>query len=192
MENLSALRSNIKLIEKEITGKYKKEFQVKEKHIDFTEGGWEEDMKALGTAYRKSIEPELIHIRRMIMEALEKDEYTNMREVATLLKQTERLTTYITPSFEELADNIKKGSNEYLVLSVVLFIMQDMEPDARDAMMYLAEFMKVCETKKVDIKPILEKFLPYTSTEVKFGEYSMQIFFQRAIEQSKTVRKQKR
>jgi hypothetical protein len=192
MENLSALRSNIELIEEEITGKYEKEFRVREKHLDFTKDGWKEDMKALCTAYRKSIEPELIHIRPMIMEALEKSEYANMREVATLLEQTKQLANYIRPSFEELADDIKKGSNEYLVLSVVLFIMEDMEPDARDAMLYLADLMKFCETKKVDIKPILEKFLPYTSAEAKFGGYSMRILFESAIEQPKPVRKQKR
>lgn len=192
MENKASLPSKVDLIEEEIEAKYRDEFQPRENRLDFSKGGWTQEMKQIVIEYRKKIEPELNYIRGIILEALQERDFANIQDVARLIQPTKRLKNHIVPSLDELAAQSKTGSNDYLLLTVALFIMQDLKPDARDAMLYFADLMKFCKTKKIDIQPVLKKLLPYTSTDIQFGEYSMHVLFQQVIEQSAPKRKLKK
>ena len=90
------IQSKIQLIDERITHKYVDELRSKESRIDFTKDGWVEVMKAIETEYRKKIQPELIYIKQMVTEVLEKNGYTNRQIIAGLLEQTQRLKDYIT------------------------------------------------------------------------------------------------
>ena len=186
MENKVTLQSKIELIEEELDAKYRDEFQPRENRLDFSKNEWMAEMKQIVIDFRKTIEPELRYIRGIIIAALKESDFTNMQEVGALIRSTKRLQSHIVPALDELSDN------DSFLLALALFVMQDLKPDARDAMLYFADLMKRCKTKKIDIKPVLEKLLPYTSTDIQFGEYSMRVLIQQAIEQSIPSRKLKK
>jgi hypothetical protein len=186
MENKATLQSKIELIEDELEVKYRDEFQTRENRLDFSKGGWTDEMKQIVIDFRKKIEPELHYIRGIVLEALQEKKFSNIPEVGALLESTKRLKNHIVPALDELSNS------DALSLALALFVMQDLKPDARDAILYFADLMKRCKTKKIDIKPILEQLLPYTSTGIQFGEYSMRILFQQAIDQSVPTRKLKK
>ena len=183
MENMSSIRSKIDMIDEEITLKYVDELRAKESRIDFTKAGWVEEMRAIESEYRKKIAPELAFIRRTIGEALATNSFKDLPAIDALLNDTNRLKNYITPTFEELEENIQSGSHEYLVLSLILFEARNLEADAPDEMIYFDDLVRFCESKSVDVKPILRQLLPFASTEIKFGTSSVRSLFQQAIEQ---------
>jgi hypothetical protein len=191
MENIHTIKSKIDLIDEEITHKYADELRAKESRIDFTKDDWVDEMRAIESEYRKTIEPEMVFIRRTVGEVLAGNAFKDLPALAVLLENTQRLKNYITPTFEELEANLQAGSQEYVTLSLVLFMARNLEPDARDAMVYLGDLIRFCESKKVDIKVILQKLLPYTSTEIKYGSYSVRSLFQNILEQSVPSPKQK-
>lgn len=186
MEHTTSLPSKIGLIEEEIEAKYRDDFQAREKGIDFAQPDWMAEMKQFVIDYRKAIQPELNYIREIVVAALKDNDYKNIREVAALIEATNRLKKNIVPAPEELNDH------DSLLLALSLFVIRDLKPDARDSMLYFSELTKQCKAKKIDIRPILEKLLPYTSTDVQFGDYSMRALFQQTIEQSTPIRKLKK
>jgi hypothetical protein len=191
MENIQTIKSKIDLIDEEITHKYADELRAKESRIDFTKDDWVDEMRAIESEYRKTIEPEMAFVRRTVGEMLAGNDFKDLATLAVLLDNTQRLKNYITPTFEELEADLQTGSHEYVTLSLVLFMARNLEPDARDAMVYLGDLIRFCESKKVDIKIILQKLLPYTSAEIKYGSYSVRSLFQHIVEQSAPSQKQK-
>ena len=191
MENIITVKSKIEFIDEEITHKYADELRAKESRIDFTKDNWVEEMRAIESEYRNTIEPELTFIRRTIGEVLAGNEFKDQAAMSVLLDGTQRLKNYITPTFDELEANIQTGSTEYTTLSLVLFMVRNLEPDARDEMVYFGDLIRFCESKKIDIKFIIQKLLPYASAEIKYGSYSIRSLFQNALEQSAPSRKQK-
>ena len=190
MENIITVKSKIELIDEEITHKYADELRAKESRIDFTKDGWVEEMRAIESEYRQKIQPELAFIRRTIGEVLAGNTFKDLLAMASLLEDTLRLQHYITPTFEELDENTLDGSNEYITLSLVLFMVRNLEPDARDEMVYFSDLIKFCESKKIDLKSILKHLLPFASHEIKYGNYSVRTLFQNTIEQSTPSKKQ--
>jgi hypothetical protein len=191
MENINTVKSKIDLIEEEITHKYADELRAKESRIDFTKDGWVDEMRALESEYRSKIQAELAFIRRTVGEVLAGNGFKDLPAIATMLESTQRLKNYITPTFDELEVDCKAGSTEYITLSIVLFMARNLEPDARDEMVYFSDFIRFCESKKIDVKPILQQLLPFASDEIKYGNYSVQSLFRNTIEQSVTARKRK-
>ncbi|MBO9205328.1 MULTISPECIES: hypothetical protein [Niastella] len=192
MENITAVKSKIELIDEEITQKYADELRAKESRIDFTKDGWVEEMRSIESEYRVKIEPELTFIRRTIGEVLAGNKFKDLQAIGTILNETQRLKNYITPTFDELDENIQSGSHEYVVLSLLLFEARNLEPDARDEMIYFGDLLRFCGSKAVDIKPILQKLLPYASEERKYGAYSVHTLIHNAIEETvEPVQKQK-
>lgn len=187
MENRSAIRSKIEMIDEEITLKYVDELRAKESRIDFTKDGWVEEMRAIESEYRKKIAPELVFIRRAIGEVLAANSFKDLQAIAVLLNSTNRLKNYITPTFGELEDDIQNGSHEYVVLSLLLFEARNLEADARDEMIYFGDLVRFCESKNVDVKPILRQLLPFASSEIKYGSNSVQSVFQQAIEHAAPI-----
>ena len=190
METIITVKSKIELIDEEITHKYADELRAKESRIDFTKDGWVDEMRAIESEYRQKIQPELAFIRRTIGEVLVSNTFKDLQAMAALLEDTQRVKNYITPTFEELDDNVLDGSNEYLTLSLVLFMARNLEPDARDEMVYFSDLIRFCESKKIDLKSILKHLLPYASDEIKYGNYSVQTLFRNTIEQSTPSKKQ--
>jgi len=190
METIITVKSKIELIDEEITHKYADELRAKESRIDFTKEGWVDEMRAIESEYRQKIQPELAFIRRTIGEVLAGNTFKDLPAMAALLEETIRLKNYITPTFEELDENALDGSNEYITLSLVLFMVRNLEPDARDEMVYFSDLIKFCESKKIDLKSILKHLLPYASGEIKYGNYSVRTLFQNTIEQSTPSKKQ--
>ena len=190
METIITVKSKIELIDEEITHKYADELRAKESRIDFTKEGWVDEMRAIESEYRKKIQPELAFIRRTIGEVLVSNTFKDLQAMAALLEDTQRVKNYITPTFEELDDNVLDGSNEYLTLSLVLFMARNLEPDARDEMVYFSDLIRFCESKKIDLKSILKHLLPYASDEIKYGNYSVQTLFRNTIEKSTPSKKQ--
>jgi hypothetical protein len=190
METIITVKSKIELIDEEITHKYADELRAKESRIDFTKEGWVNEMRAIESEYRQKIQPELAFIRRTIGEVLVSNTFKDLPAMAALLEDTQRVKNYITPTFEELDDNVLDGSNEYLTLSLVLFMARNLEPDARDEMVYFSDLIRFCESKKIDLKSILKHLLPYASDEIKYGNYSVQTLFRNTIEQSTPSKKQ--
>jgi hypothetical protein len=184
METISTVKSKIELIDEEITHKYADELRAKESRIDFTKEGWVDEMRAIESEYRQKIQPELAYIRRTVGETLAGNSFKELQAMDTLLEDTQRLKNYITPTFEELDEDVSGGSNEYVTLSLVLFMVRNLEPDARDEMVYFSDLIRFCESKKVEFKTILKHLLPYASGEIKYGNYSVRSLFQNAIEQS--------
>ena len=191
MENILTVKSKIEFIDEEITHKYADELRAKENRIDFTKDDWVEEMRAIESEYRNTIEPELTFIRRTIGEVLAGNAFKDQAAMSALLNDTQRLKNYITPTFDELEANIQTGSTEYITLSLVLFMARNLEPDARDEMVYFGDLIRFCESKNIDIKFIIQKLLPYASAEIKYGSYSVSTLFQNALEQSAPSRKQK-
>ena len=191
MENINTVKSKIDLIEEEITHKYADELRAKESRIDFTKDGWVDEMRAIESEYRSKIQAELAFIRRTIGEVLAGNGFKDLPAIATMLESTQRLKNYITPTFDELEVDYQTGSTEYITLSIVLFMARNLEPDARDEMVYFSDFIRFCESKKIDVKAILQQLLPYASDEIKYGNYSVQSLFRNTIEQSVTARKRK-
>lgn len=189
MENINTVKSKIDLIDEEITAKYADELRAKESRIDFTKEGWVEEMRAIESEYRQKISAELAFIRTTIGEVLAGNSFKDLQPMAALLENTTRLKNYITPTFEELSGNIQSGSTEFVTLCLVLFMTRNLEPDARDEMVYFSDLIRFCETKKVDIKPILQHLLPYASDEIKYGNYSVRSLFQNTVEQTAASRK---
>ena len=187
MENRSSVKSKIEMIDEEITLKYVDELRTKENRIDFTKDGWIEEMRAIESEYRKKIEPELVFIRRTIGEALAANSFKDLQTMDAILNNTQRLKNYITPTFAELEENIKSGSHEYLVLSLILFEARNLEADARDEMIYFGDLLRFCESKSVDVKPILRQLLPFASNEIKYGTNSVRSLFQHAIEPAASI-----
>jgi hypothetical protein len=190
METISTVQSKIELIDEEITHKYADELRAKESRIDFTKEGWVDEMRAIESEYRQKIQPELAYIRRTIGEVLVSNTFKDLPAMAVLVEDTQRLKNYITPTFEELDDNVLDGSNEYLTLSLVLFMARNLEPDARDEMVYFSDLIRFSESKKIDLKSILKHLLPYASDEIKYGNYSVQTLFRNTIEQSTPSKKE--
>lgn len=184
MENITTVKSKIDLIDEEITHKYVDELRAKESRIDFTKDGWVDEMRAIESEYREKIQPELTFIRRTVGEVLADNAFKDLPAMATMLEDTQRLKNYITPTFDELEDNVQAGSHEYITLGLVLFMGRNLEPDARDEMIYFSDLIRFCESKKIDTKNILKHLLPYASSEIKYGNYSVRSLFKDAIEQS--------
>lgn len=184
MENMTVVKSKIELIDEEITHKYVDELRAKESRIDFTKDGWVEEMRFIESEYRVKIAPELAFIRRTIGEGLAGNKFKDLQALNAILDETQRLKNYITPTFDELDENIQSGSHEYIVLSLLLFEARNLEPDARDEMVYFDDLLRFCESNRIDIKPILQKLLPYASEERKYGSYSVHTLFLNAIEES--------
>jgi hypothetical protein len=184
MENMNAVRSKIDMIDEEITIKYVDELRAKESYIDFTKENWVEEMRAIESEYRKKIAPELAFIRRTIGEALAANSFKDLQAIDAILNDTNRLKNYIIPTFDELEENIESGSHEYLVLSLLLFEARNLEADARDEMIYFGDLVRFCESKSVDVKPILLQLLPFASNDIKYGSYSVHTLFRNAIEES--------
>ena len=184
MENITVVKSKIDLIDEEITHKYADELRAKESRIDFKKDGWVEEMRSIESEYRVKITPELAFIRRTIGEALAGNKFKDLQAIGAILDETQRLKNYITPTFDELDENIQRGSHEYIVLSLLLFQARNLEPDARDEMVYFGDLLRFCESKYIDIKPILQKLLPYASEERKYGSSSVYTLFRNAIEES--------
>jgi hypothetical protein len=184
MENIAVVKSKIELIDEEITHKYVDELRAKESRIDFTKDGWVEEMRSIESEYRVKITPELAFIRRTIGEVLVGNKFQDLHTIGTILNETQRLKNYITPTFDELDENVQSGSHEYIVLSLLLFQARNLEPDARDEMVYFGDLLRFCESKHIDIKPILQKLLPYASEEKKYGSCSVHTLFRNAIEKS--------
>jgi hypothetical protein len=191
MENINTIKSKIDLIEEEITHKYADELRAKESRIDFTKDGWVDEMRAIESEYRNKIQAELAFIRRTIGEVLAGNGFKDLKAIAAMLENTQQLKDYIAPTFDELEADYQTGSTEYITLSIVLFMARNLEPDARDEMVYFSDFIRFCESKKIDIKPILQQLLPYASDEIKYGNYSVQSLIFNTIEQSVTARKRK-
>ncbi|MCS3799204.1 hypothetical protein [Niastella sp. OAS944] len=189
MENITTVKSKIDLIDEEITHKYADELRAKESRINFTKDGWVEEMRAIESEYRQKIAPELAFIRRTVGEVLAENSFKDMQAMAALLDDTPRLKNYITPTFEELDEDVKNDSTEYVTLSLVLFMTRNLEPDARDEMVYFSDLIRFCESKKVDVNSILKHLLPYASDEIKYGNYSVRTLFQNAVEDSAHSRK---
>lgn len=190
METMLTVKSKLELIDEEITHKYADELRAKESRIDFTKDGWVDEMRAIESEYRQKIQPELAFIRTTIGEALAGNSFKDLTIIAALLDDTQRLQHYITPTFEELDENVQSGSSEYVTLSLVLFMARNLEPDARDEMVYFSDLMRFCESQKIDLRSILKHLLPYASDEIKYGNYSVRSLFQNAIEQSTPSKKQ--
>jgi hypothetical protein len=190
METIITVKSKIELIDEEITHKYADELRAKESRIDFSKEGWVEEMRAIESEYRQKIQPELVYIRRTIGEALAGNKFKDLSAMAALLEDTQRLKNYITPTFDELEENVQEGSNEYITLSLVLFMARDLEPDARDEMVYFSDLIRFCEAQKTDLRSILKHLLPYASGEIKYGSYSVRTLFQNTIEQTTPTNKQ--
>jgi hypothetical protein len=190
MENITTVKSKIDLIDEEITHKYADELRAKESRIDFTKEGWVEEMRAIESEYRHNIAPELAFIRTTIGEVLVANSFKDLTAMAALLDDTQRLKNYITPTLEELDEDVQTGSTEYVTLSLVLFMARNLEPDARDEMVYFADLMRFCESKKINTKPILQHLQPFASDEIKYGNYSVRSLFQNTVEQSAHSRKQ--
>ncbi len=184
MESITTVKSKIELIDEEITHKYADGLRAKESRIDFTKDGWVEEMRAIESEYRRSIEPELAYIRRTIGELLAGNNFKDMPAMAALLKNTQRLKNYITPTFDELEANLQSGSHEYITLSLVLFMVRNMDPDARDEMVYFGDLIRFCESGRVDIRPSLQHLLKYASDEIKYGNHSVKSLFQNTVEQA--------
>lgn len=189
MENINTVKSKIDLIDEEITSKYADELRAKESRIDFTKEGWVEEMRAIESEYRKNIGPELAFIRTTVGEVLAANSFKDLQPMAALLEDTQRLKNYITPTFEELDENVKNGSTEFITLSLVLFMARNLGPDARDEMVYYSDLIRFCESNKVDIKPILQHLQQYASDEIKYGNYSVRSLFQNTVEHSAPTRK---
>ena len=183
MDNINTIKSKIELIDEEITRKYSDELQLRQSCIDFSKEDWADEMRAIETEYRKIIEPELTFIRRTIGEVLAAGEFKDIAAMSALLENTQRLENYISPTFDELEENIQSGSNQYITLSLLLFMGRNLEPDPRDELLYFDDLINYFNSKKIDIKPIIEKLLPYTSAEVKFGSHSVRSLFQYILEQ---------
>jgi hypothetical protein len=190
METIITVKSKIELIDEEITQKYADELRAKESRIDFTKDGWVEEMRAIETEYRQKIQPEMAFIRRTIGEVLAGNTFKDLAAIASLLEDTQRLQHYVTPTFEELEENVLDGSTEYITLSLVLFMVRNLEPDARDEMIYFSDLIKFCESKKIDLRSILKHLLPYASNEIKYGNYSVHALFRNTIEQTTASKKQ--
>jgi hypothetical protein len=190
MENITTVKSKIDLIDEEITHKYADELRAKESRIDFTKEGWVEEMRAIESEYRNKIQPELAFIRTIVGEVLAGNNFKDLTAMATLLEGTLRLKNYINPTFAELEENVNTGSHEYLTLSLVLLMARNLEPDARDEMVHFRDLIRFSESKMIAIKNILKHLLPYASTEIKYGNYSVRSLFQGAIDQSVTSGKQ--
>lgn len=184
MENMTVVKSKIELIDEEITHKYVDELRAKESRIDFTKDDWVEEMRSIESEYRVKISPELAFIRRTIGEALAGNKFKDLQAIGAILDETQRLKNYITPTFDELDKNIQNGSHEYIVLSLLLFQARNLEPDARDEMVYFGDLLRFCESKHIDVKPILQKLLPYASEERKYGNSSVNTLFRNAIEET--------
>ena len=189
MENINTVKSKIDLIDEEITSKYADELRAKESRIDFTKEGWVEEMRAIESEYRKNIAPELAFIRTTVGEVLASNLFKDLQPMAALLENTQRLKNYITPTFEELDENVQNGSTEFITLSLVLFMARNLGPDARDEMVYFSDLIRFCESKKVDIKPILQHLQQYASDEIKYGNSSVRSLFQNTVEHSAPTRK---
>jgi hypothetical protein len=183
MENITTVKSKIDLIDEEITHKYADELRTKESRINFTKEGWVEEMRAIESEYRQKIAPELAFIRRTVGEVLVSNSFKDLQAMATLLEDTPRLKNYITPTFEELDDDINSGSTEYVTLSLVLFMTRNLEPDARDEMVYYSDLVRYCESKNIELKPILQHLMQYASDDIKYGNYSVQSLFRSTVEQ---------
>ncbi|WP_205509751.1 hypothetical protein [Longitalea arenae] len=183
MENIGTVKSKIEMIDEEITHKYVDELRAKESRIDFTKDGWVEEMRSIESEYREKIQPELAYIRTTIGEVLAGNAFKDLQPMAILLEDTQRLKNYITPTFEEMDLNVQSGSAEYITLSLVLFMARNLEPEARDEMVYFGDLVRFCESKKIGIKTILQKLLPYASDEIKYGTYSVRSLFEDAIKQ---------
>jgi hypothetical protein len=190
MENITTVKSKIDLIDEEITHKYVDELRAKESRIDFTKDGWVEEMRAIESEYRKKIAPELAFIRTMVGEVLVANSFKDLQAMNALLEDTQRLKNYIAPTLEELDENVQSGSTEYVTLSLVLFMARNLEPDARDEMVYFSDLIRFCESKGVDLRSILKHLLPYASDEIKYGNYSVRTLFQNAAEIEKKSRNQ--
>ncbi|THU38463.1 hypothetical protein FAM09_17500 [Niastella caeni] len=190
MENIFTVKSKIELIDEEITHKYADELRAKESRIDFTKDGWVEEMRQIESEYRQKIQPELAFIRRTIGEVLAGNKFKDLQAMASLLEDTQRLQHYITPTFGELDENIFDGSSEYITLSLVLFMVRNLEPDARDEMVYFSDLIRYCDTKKIDLRSILKHLLSYASNEIKYGNYSVRTLFLNTIEQTTPSKKQ--
>jgi hypothetical protein len=190
MENITTVKSKIDIIDEEITHKYVDELRAKESRINFTKEGWVEEMRAIESEYRQKIAPELAFIRRTVGEVLVGNSFKDLQAMATLLEDTSRLKNYITPTFEELDDDINSGSTEYVTLSMVLFMTRNLEPDARDEMVYFSDLVRYCESKNIELKPILQHLMQYASDEIKYGNYSVQSLFRSTVEQYASSGKQ--
>jgi hypothetical protein len=190
METIITVKSKIELIDEEITHKYADELRAKESRIDFTKDGWVDEMRAIETEYRQKIQPEMAFIRRTIGEVLASNTFKDLAAMASLLEDTQRLQHYVTPTFEELEENVLDGSTEYITLSLVLFMVRNLEPDARDEMIYFSDLIRFCESKKIDLRSILKHLLPYASNEIKYGNYSVHALFRNTIEQTTASKKQ--
>ena len=190
MENILTVKSKMELIDEEITHKYVDELRAKESRIDFTKDGWVDEMRAIESEYRQKIQPELSFIRTTVGEVLVSNGFKDLQAMSTLLEDTQRLKNYIMPTFEEMDDNVSDGSTEYITLSLVLFMARNLEPDARDEMVYFSDLLRFCESKEVDLKPILKHLLPFASDEIKYGNYSVRTLFQNAAEQSAPSKQQ--
>lgn len=189
MENITTVKSKIDLIDEEITHKYVDELRAKESRIDFTKEGWVEEMRAIESEYRQKIAPELAFIRTTVGEVLVGNSFKDLQAMNGLLNDTQRLKNYITPTFEELDKDVKSGSAEFVTLSLVLFMARNLEPDARDEMVYFSDLIRFCESNKVDMRSILKHLLPYASDEIKYGNYSVRTLFENAVEQAAPSRK---
>lgn len=190
MENITTVKSKIDFIDEEITHKYVDELRAKESRINFTKEGWVEEMRAIESEYRQKIAPELAFIRRTVGEVLVGNSFKDLQAMATLLEDTPRLKNYIAPTFEELDDDVNNGSTEYVTLSLVLFMTRNLEPDARDEMVYYSDLVRYCESKNIDLKPILQHLMQYASDEIKYGNYSVQSLFRSTVEQYASSGKQ--
>jgi hypothetical protein len=190
MENIITVKSKIELIDEEITQKYADELRAKESRIDFTKEGWVEEMRAIESEYRRNIQPELAFIRTTIGEVLAGNGFKDLQAMSVLLEDTQRLKNYIAPTFEELDENVSGGSTEYVALSLVLFMARNLEPDARDEMVYFSDLIRFCELKKIDLKSILKHLMPFASDEIKYGNYSVRSLFRNAAEQPAAPEKQ--
>lgn len=190
MENITTVKSKIDLIDEEITHKYVDELRAKESRINFTKEGWVEEMRAIESEYRRKIAPELAFIRRTVGEVLVGNSFKDLQAMATLLEDAPRLKNYITPTFEELDDDVNNGSTEYVTLSLVLFMTRNLEPDARDEMVYFSDLIRYCESKNIDLKPILQHLMQYASDDIKYGNYSVQSLFRSTVEQYASSGKQ--
>jgi len=190
MENILTVKSKMELIDEEITHKYVDELRAKEGRIDFTKDGWVDEMRAIESEYRHKIQPELAFIRTTVGEVLVSNGFKDLPAMANLLVNTQRLKHYITPTFEEMDENVSDGSTEYITLSLVLFMARNLEPDARDEMVYFSDLIRFCESKRVDLRSTLKHLLPFASNEIKYGNYSVRTLFQNAAEQSAPSKQQ--
>ncbi|OQP44694.1 hypothetical protein A4H97_10045 [Niastella yeongjuensis] len=175
------------MIDEEITLKYVDELRAKENRIDFTKDNWVEEIRAIESEYRKKIAPELTYIRRTIGESLAENSFKDLQAIDAILNDTNRLKNYITPTFDELEENIQSGSHEYLVLSLLLFEARNLGSDARDEMVYFGDLVRFCESKSVDVKSILRQLLPFASNEIKYGTNSVRTLFQHVIEPAANI-----